>query len=308
MNKKIILNILLLFICLCCTDSRQSGRVTVIATLFPQYDFAKYLAKNKAGVRLLLPPGVEAHSYEPAPRDIADIKNANLFIYTSEYMEPWAIQITGSIKNSSCIIIEAGAKIKIEKRNGTDHESGKIIHDHKHMAIDPHIWVDPVYAQKMVDNILAGFIKADPENKSFYETNAYALKTELQKLDRDFIGLFKSKKNKTIIHGGHFTFDYFAKRYGLKYISPYKGFSPDAEPSPQKIAELIKTIRSTRSKAIYYEELIDPKAAKVIAGETGAKMLLLHGGHNVSKEELESGTTYISIMRGNLERLKEGLD
>jgi zinc transport system substrate-binding protein len=307
-KKNIILIIFLLFICLDCTDNRQAGKLAVIATLFPQYDFARQMAKDKAIVRLLLPPGVESHSYEPAPRDIAYIKNANIFIYTNEFMEPWATQLTVSVKNTSLIIIEAGANIKIDKPNEPDHEPVNVKHDHEHGAFDPHVWVDPVFAQKMVDNILAGFIKADPKNKSFYEANADLLKKELSKLDKDFINLFKNKKNKILIHGGHFAFGYFAKRYGLKYISPYKGFSPDSEPSPQKIAELIKTIKSTGSKAVYYEELIDPKAAKVIAKETGAKMLLLHGAHNVSKEELDSGATYISIMHGNLERLEEGLN
>jgi zinc transport system substrate-binding protein len=307
-KNNIIIHIFLFFICLGCTDSRQRDKLTVIATLFPQYDFAKQIAKDKAVVRLLLPPGVEAHSYEPAPRDIADIKNANIFIYTSEYMEPWAIKLSGTINNNSAVIVEAGAGIKINEPAESTHEPGKVNHDdHNHGAQDPHIWLDPLFAQKMIDNILAGFIKTDPKNKVFYRINSDTLKMELSKLDQDFIKLFKNIKNKTIIHGGHFTFSYFAKRYGLKYVSPYKGFSPDAEPSPQKIAELIKTIKSTGSKTIYYEELIDPKVAKVIAKETGVKMLLLHGGHNVSKDELDSGVTYISIMRGNLERLKEGL-
>ncbi len=189
-----------------------------------------------------------------------------------------------------------------------NHDSENINHDgHDHGAGDPHIWVDPVFAQKMTDNILAGFIKADPKNKSFYTANADAYKKELNKLHLDFESFFKKIKNKTILHGGHFAFGYFSKRYGLKYISPYKGFSPDTEPSPQKISELIKTIKSSGSKAIYYEELINPKVAKLISGQTGVKMLLLHGAHNVSKEELKAGETYISIMRGNMERLREGL-
>jgi zinc transport system substrate-binding protein len=307
MNRKIIIiQIFFVLICFSCADSRQRDKLTVIATLFPQYDFAKQIARDKADVRLLLPPGVEAHSYEPAPRDITAIKKANIFIYTSELMEPWIAKLTGIIKNDSVVIVEAGTDIDIDGHGEHEHTSEKT--NHNHSAGDPHIWVDPVYAQKMTDNILAGFLKADPKNKSFYMTNAETIKKELYKLHADFKTFFKKTKNKTIIHGGHFTFGYFAKRYNLTYLSPYKGFSPDSEPSPQKIAELIKTIKSTGSKAIFYEELIDPKVAKVIAAQTGAKMLLLHGAHNVSKEELNEGITYLSIMRGNLERLKEGLD
>jgi zinc transport system substrate-binding protein len=307
MNRKtIIIQIFFVLIYFSCADKRQIDKLTVIATLFPQYDFAKEIAKDKADVRLLLPPGVEAHSYEPAPRDITNIKNANIFIYTSKFMEPWIAKLTGILKNDSVIVVEAGTGITMDEPGAHEHTSENI--NHNHGTGDPHIWVDPVYAQKMMENILAGFIKADPENKSFYTANAEAYKKELSKLHSDFEAFFKISKNKTIIHGGHFTFGYFAKRYGLKYLSPYKGFSPDSEPSPQRIAELIKTIKSSGSKAIYYEELIDPKVAKVIAAQTGAKMLLLHGAHNVSKEELNASVTYISIMRGNLERLKEGLE
>ena len=305
-RKTIIIQIFFLLICFGCTQSRQSDKLTVIATLFPQYDFAKQIAKDKADIRLLLPPGVEAHSYEPAPRDIADIKKADIFIYTSGYMEPWIEKLTGIIKNDPVIVIEAGAGIIPEPEH---HEEvhGQTV-GHNHGGVDPHIWVDPVFAQQMMDNILAGFIKADPKNKSFYTANAEAYKKELNKLNTDFENTFKTIKTKTIIHGGHFAFGYFAKRYGLKYLSPYSGFSPDAEPSPRKIAELIKIMKSTGSKAIFYEELINPKAAKLISSETGAKMLLLHGAHNVSRDELDSGVTYISIMRGNLERLREGLN
>ena len=126
-------------------------------------------------------------------------------------------------------------------------------------------------------------------------------------MDKKFVETFSKVKHKTIIHGGHFAFGYFAKRYGLEYISPYDGFSPNAEPTPKKISELMNNMKSLGLNVIYYEELIDPKVAKIISEETGGKMLLLHGAHNISKEELESGISYIEIMESNLDRLKEGL-
>jgi zinc transport system substrate-binding protein len=114
-------------------------------------------------------------------------------------------------------------------------------------------------------------------------------------------------KSRTIIYGGHFAFGYFARRYGLEYLSPYAGFSPNAEPTPRKIAELIETLKKTGSSCIYYEELLEPRVARIIAENTGAKLLLLHGAHNISRDELDQGVTYLEIMQGNLERLKLGL-
>ena len=116
------------------------------------------------------------------------------------------------------------------------------------------------------------------------------------------------QKHKKIIYGGHFAFGYFAKRYGLGYESPYEGFSPNAEPSPKAIVELIKKMKSSQIKYIYYEELIDPKVARTISQAAGAKLELLHGAHNISKSELENGVTFIYIMNKNLEKLKEGLE
>lgn len=277
----------------------SNENIKIIATLFPQYDFAKEIVKDRGEVSLLLPPGVEAHSYEPTPKDIVDIKKADVFIYTGKYMEPWAEKIIEDMDDSTVVIdISQGIEL-IDEEDWEGH--------HEHHGKDPHIWLDPVYAQKIVDNILDGIIKADKENEQFYRQNAEGYKEELEKLDQRFVETFSRTKYKTIIHGGHFAFGYFAKRYGLEYISPYDGFSPNAEPTPKKISQLVNNMKSLGLNVIYYEELIDPKVAKIISEETGAKMLLLHGAHNISKEELKSGISYIEIMESNLDRLKEGL-
>lgn len=276
-----------------------NDNIKIITTLFPQYDFANEIVKDKGEVKLLLPPGVEAHSYEPTPKDIVDIRKADVFIYTGKYMEPWAEKMIKEIDDST-IVIDISKGIEL-----VDEEDWE--HNHEHHGKDPHIWLDPVYAQKIVDNILEGIIKADSKNENFYRQNAENYKEKLAELDKKFVETFSKVKHKTIIHGGHFAFGYFAKRYGLEYISPYDGFSPNAEPTPKKISELMNNMKSLGLNVIYYEELIDPKVAKIISEETGGKMLLLHGAHNISKEELESGISYIEIMESNLDRLKEGL-
>lgn len=181
-------------------------------------------------------------------------------------------------------------------------------HEHDHGAFDPHIWTDPLNAIIMVDNILEALIEADPANADFYKENAKKYKEELQKLHEDLVDELEDVENRTIVYGGHFAFGYFANRYDLEHVSPYSGFAPDADPTPQKIAEMIDLMNSLEVNTIYYEELLDPKVSRVISSETGADMALLHGAHNVSKKELNEGITYISIMRENLERLKEGLN
>ncbi|MEH0021916.1 MAG: zinc ABC transporter substrate-binding protein [Desulfobacter sp.] len=181
-------------------------------------------------------------------------------------------------------------------------------HHHHHGGKDPHIWVDLGHVQTMVDTIARAFAEKDPGNKDFYLNNAAAYKAKIAELDARFYKALSTAKHKTIIYGGHFAFGYFAKRYGLTHESPYEGFAPNAEPSPKAIAELIKSLRASGQKYIYYEELIDPKVARIISEETGATLELLHGAHNVSKDELKAGITFLDIMNDNLEKLKVGLE
>ena len=239
-------------------ESVSNDRIKITATLFPQYDFAKEIVKEKGDVSLLLPPGVEAHSYEPTPKDIVDIKKTDVFIYTGKYMEPWVEKLIENMDKDSIVVIDISQGIEL-----IDEED----HDHGHDEKDPHIWLDPVYGEKIVDNILEGILMADGENEDFYRQNAKAYKEKLAELDKKFEETFSKTKHKTIMHGGHFAFGYFAKRYGLEYMSPYEGFTPNAEPTPRRILELIERMKSTGINVIYYEELIDPKVAKIISDD-----------------------------------------
>lgn len=281
----------------------ENDKLTIITTLFPQYDFAREIVKDKGEVSLLLPPGVEAHSYEPTPQDIVKIRNADVFIYTSEYMEPWAVKMVKDIGSDQLKVVNLSEGLSLIESDD-DHDDE---HHPEADGKDPHTWLDPVYAEIMVENISDAISEVDPINAEFYNDNAKDYMEKLQVLDKNFKDVFSKTKSDTIIYGGHFAFGYFTQRYGLKHLSPYSGFSPNAEPTPNKIVELIKKLEDLDVKVIYYEELVDPKVANIIAEATGAKIELLHGAHNISKNELESGITYLDIMYENLEKLKEGL-
>lgn len=295
--------------------SPDAEKLKVITTLFPLYDFSRTMLGDKGDVSLLLPPGVEAHAYEPTPQDIVRINKADVFIYTGEVMEPWAYKIIEAIENKSLVIIDASTGIELIKSEFQDEHEGESNEsestkneEEEHHGTDPHIWLDPILASQMVDTIAKGLIQADPELGKHITIRQDALKADLEVLNQKFVETFKKTQYNRIIYGGHFAFGYFAKRYGLEHISPYEGFSPDAEPTPARIAQLIDTLKASESKVIYFEELIDPRVSKVIADETGADMLMLHGAHNVSKDEMTKGITYIQIMEQNLVNLKKGLN
>ena len=280
----------------------SAEKMRVVVSSFPLYDFAKKVGGNLVDVKLLLPPGVEAHGFSPTPHDMIAMQRADLFLYTSKNLESWAEAFVEASPTGKSNGIEVGEHLTL---SGDDQH-----HDHNGeggYGGDPHIWLNPLLAMKMVAVISAELKKVDSSHRDQYEKNSSKYIEDLRQLDDEIEKSLVSCKYHTIISGGHFAFGSFAKRYRLEALSPFKGYSPDAQPSPRGIANLVKYVRQTGGKAIFHEELIQPKIAKIIAGETGATLLLLHGVHNVSKDELQRGETYLSLMKKNLDNLKLGL-
>jgi len=289
--------------------------IKVVTTLFPLYDFAKNVGGKRVQVELLLPPGMEPHSFEPKPGDIRKISDADVLIYTGEFMEPWIEDVLKGISNKNLLVIDTSMGIvlsadrdlvehhKDEKKSESQRE-----HHYEYNGKDPHIWLDFSNAQTMVENILNGFIAKDPANRDVYMKNAEAYTAKLSRLDRHFQDALALCGKDMIIHGGHFAFGYLARRYHLQYLSAYRGFSPNAEPTPGNIILLIKNLRNHHLNYIFFEELVSPNVSETIARETGAKLLMLHGAHNISRDEWEQNVTFISLMENNLKNLRIGLE
>lgn len=270
-------------------------KLTVVTTLFPLYDFARNVGQGKIDVTLLLPPGVEAHSYEPSAGDVLKVAGADVFIYTSRLMEPWVEKFIRGVDNNELLVVEAGGGFTLW---GEKSET---------MGGDPHIWLDFIKAMAMVNRIRDAFIAKDTTNRVFYLAAAKRYNKNLADLDAEFQKTLAGCRNKVLIHGGHFAFGYLAQRYHLRYIAAYKGFSPDAEPTPRNLAELADTIKQNKVKYIFYEELISPRVAEILAQETGAQLLKLSAAHNLTRAELDQGVSFIEIMKADLENLKKGL-
>ena len=311
--KNKIARVLIFFVCLAavmtvCISCRPAGksavdgshRIKVIATIFPLYDMAKKIGAEKAEVSLLLPPGVEAHSFEPRPGDILKIAEADIFIYTGRFMEPWAEDIIKGAANKNLVVVDAS--------RGTRMIPG-VFHDKDEPAgsLDPHIWLDFDNAKVMVENILQAFRTKDAAHTGFYERNAGYYGNKLTELDSAYRTALAACGSKEIIYAGHYAFGYLARRYGLKYFSA-QGASPDAEPTAKELSKLVEQIKRERIKYIYYEELASPKIAETIAAETQAKMLMLSAGHNLTRDQLEKGISFIDILRDDLTNLKIGLE
>lgn len=281
---------------------QDDGKLRIITTLFPQYDFARQIAGEYANVTLLLPPGVESHTFEPSPEDIAQIHEADLFVYTGEAMEPWAQSI---LEAAPVRGVDLSCRVSLSEEEHEEELHGH--HGHDHHGVDPHIWTSPLNAKKMVEELTDALCETDAEHAEIYRMRAQSYIQELEDIDETIRELVDQADRKELVFGGRFAMRYFTDEYGLEYMSAYDSCSEETEPSARAVARLIDHIKEERIPVIYYEELVDPKVARVISEETGAKLLLLHSCHNVSREELEEGVTYLSLMRQNAQHLREGL-
>lgn len=292
----VVITMSLLFLFLLVEQANaKKAKIKVIASIFPAFDFARVVGGERVDLQQLLPPGVEAHGFSPTPRDIIRISQADLFFFTGTVMEPRIAKLLGSLDGEVRVVDLSQGLLPVEKK------------PHDHHGMDPHIWLDPIKAQAMVEVVARSFIQVDPEHTSEYRDRADTYLMKLADLDRKISKGLANCKQHIIISGGHFAFGHFIKRYHLQAISAYPGFSADGKPSPKGITTLLKTMESTGATAVFHEELLNPKVARIIAEESGAKSLLLHAAHNVSRQDMAAGVSYITIMEENLKRLQVGL-
>ncbi|MCZ9940126.1 metal ABC transporter substrate-binding protein [Brachyspira hyodysenteriae] len=333
MQKKILIFLtILLFSITSCNDANKNnnktsnGKINVVATIFPIYDFTKNIALDNINLQMIIKPGIEIHSFNTTPADVIDIQNADIFIYIGGESEAWAEKIVSSMDTNNKKIVRLIDYVKAldeeivegmehdeyhnheEEANHNEHEND-IEESHTHEGIyDEHIWTSPKNAQLMVTAICNALSEIDADNADIYKSNADKYNQELTVLDEEIRNAVGSSKRKNIVFGDRFPFRYLAEEYGLEYRAPFTGCSSQVDASPKTIAYLINYIKDNKIPYLYYIELSNEKIANTLIEQTGASKLKLHSGQNVSKEEFNSGVTYLSIMRDNLESLKKGLN
>ena len=288
----------------------------IIAVNFPAFDFSRQIAGDRAQVSMLLPPGAEAHSYEPGPRDILAIQQADLLIYNGGIADVWVSRILASLgaqAPQTLRMMDSVQAVEEELAEGMEdegHGPGSLeAPDGKEAPrdLDEHVWTSPRNAMEIAADIARALTRLDPAAEVYYQTRLAAYLEQLEGLDRDFRDLVAGAKRRTIVLGDRFPMRYFTMEYGLDYYAAFPGCSAQTEPSARTLAFLIGKIRAEGIPVVFQIEFSSGKSARVIAEETGAKPLLLHSAHNVSRAEMDGGATYLSLMRGNLLTLREAL-
>lgn len=280
-------------------DAQSFPKLGVMTSLFPLQEFAQAVGGTRVTARLLLPPGAEPHTWEPRPSDIGKLSTSDILIYVEAKMEPWIHDIVKGTYNPNLSVLEVSRGLNLIQIR----ENG---HSQKTVEFDPHVWLDFDNAQQIVDAIAKAFIAKDPQGTEYYRKNARSYREKLQGLDRTFRQGLRNCRYRVFVVGGHAAYSYLADRYGLIQI-PLYGINPNSEPTPKQLARVIRLAKEHHVKVIYFEISVSNKLAKVIAGEVGAKTSVLNSGASPTKDQLESGVTFISLMENNLRNLRYGL-
>ncbi|HOD30804.1 MAG TPA: zinc ABC transporter substrate-binding protein [Smithellaceae bacterium] len=283
------------------------SKLKVTATIFPLYDFARAVGGEKISVSMLLPPGADAHNYELKPEEIVKVTNSDVFLFINFEMEQWAYKIiSAATEKTNMLAVETGKgtfllPLAVAGEQEQDEYGGQ------HASrFDPHIWLDLANAQIIIDNITEAFINKDQANSDYYKNNARKYKSRLAALDKKYREELALCKSDVILHAGHWAFAYLAQRYKLKYMAAYST-SAEAEPLPQNIFNMVEQIKKTGATYIFYEDLVAPRLAQTMAKETGVGLLKLNNGHDIGKNDIKKGVTFLSLMEENLANLRKGL-
>ena len=311
-----------------CVGGRQKaddGRLQIVATLFPYYDFARAIAGGRADVTLLLSPGREAHSFEPTPLDAVTISEADVFLYNGGEGEYWVEEMLDAagehiaVKARMMDYVDALGEEFSEGMQGADehdhdhdhsdhdHDGGEQ-HDSDEIEYDEHIWTSPKNAAILCRAVCDAICKADPANEDFYRANCDDYCAQIEALDARFADLCESAPRKLLIFADRFPMLYFCREYGLDYRAAFHGCSGDTEPSLATIKFLIDKVEDKNIPVVYTIDFGTKKVAAVVSECTGAAIETIYSMQTVSRADFDAGETYLTLMERNFEALRKGLN
>ena len=329
----LLLGALLLSGCAAKAEPKDPNKLQIVATVFPAYDFARAAAGEYAEVTLLLPPGAESHSYEPTPADILAVRDCDLFLYLGGDSDAWVETILSSVEPTGhamrmvdCVELLAEEHVEgMQLEPGHTHEDGEECHEeHHHEAheeagheadsglgrvtgYDEHVWTSPKNAAAITRSIGAELAELDPAHETYYSAAAETYAGEIERVDAELTAYFDGLEDRTIVFGDRFPLRYFAEQYELDYYAAFPGCSTQTEPSAATIAFLVDKVEREEIPTVWYIEFSNHLVADSIAEATETKTAMFHTCHNVSRQEMDSGVTYVSLMERNLETLRNNL-
>lgn len=298
--------LLMIGVLLAAAASASPAKLRVLATVLPLKEFAAEVAGVRAEVSLLLPAGAGVHNWQPRPGDIARLAECDLLLFIGSGLEPWLPGLLKALPPGRVRTLEAAAGLDL--LDSDEDEGGGDAHDHG--AIDPHVWLDFELDRRIVERIAAELARLDPAGGPGFAAGATALSDRLRALDARFRDGLSACRGKDVIIAGHGAFGYLARRYGLVQTAVY-GLSPDALPRPRDLMRVVDLCREKGISTVFFENSVPPDVASTlvreIGGASGGRALVLHAGHNLTRDEQKLGLGFFQLMDENLTALQTGL-
>ncbi|MBN2910099.1 zinc ABC transporter substrate-binding protein [Polycladomyces sp. WAk] len=281
-------------------QSSQKEKIQVYASFYPLADFAEKIGGHYVEVTNMVPAGVEPHDFEPSPKQMSRLSEADVFIYNGAGLEGWVDKVKPFLDTKRTVIVNSTRSIQLHP----SEESHKEEHDHG--VYDPHVWLDPVLAKQQAAAIRDGLIQADPKHEKAYRANYKRLEAGLNDLHHRFQEIAnRATKHQFIV--SHAAFGYLAKRYGWEQI-PVSGLSPEDEPTAKELEKITDIARKHAIHYILFETLVNGKAANAVKKEIGAESLTLNPVEGLTQKERDRGEDYFSMMKKNAESLEKALE
>ena len=308
--KKILalLSALIIFaMCFCgCAEKKTDGKLNIVTTVFPLYDWARVLTAGAENteVSLLLKNGADMHSFQPSANDIVGISQSDIFLYIGGESDSRLDGILNDSLTSVSMLEALGDRAKTEERvegMETDEDDG---------ALDEHVWLSLKNAQILCEKICGVLCEKDPVNTELYKNNLKDYIVKLKKLDSEYAAAVKAGKTDTLLFADRFPFRYLTDDYGLHYYAAFAGCSADSEASFKTIAFLSKKVDELSLKYVLKIENSDDSIAKTVINNTKNKnqtILTVNSLQSVSEQQKAEGITYISVMEKNLDVIKQAV-
>ena len=301
MNRRVLAALLALTVVAGCGESpagaTTDGKLNVVTAFYPLQFLSQRIGGDQVTVSNLTKAGAEPHDVELNPQQVGQISDAALVVYLSGFQPAVDEAVRQEAKGRA---FDAGSVVDLLPIGAHEDEPGEE-HEEAAGGKDPHVWLDPVRFATIADRLGERLAAADPAHAAGYRSRAATVHTELDALNEQFAAGLKTCARREIVTS-HTAFNYLAQRYGLTEVG-ITGISPEAEPSPQRLAEVAAEARATGATTIFFETLVSPKVAETIAREVGARTAVLDPLEGLT----EPGGDYFSVMRSNLAALRLAL-
>lgn len=291
-------------------EATELELIHVYTSFYPLYDFAAKIGGDAVKVRSITPPGAEPHDFEPSPKDMVSLADADLFVYNGSGFEPWAEQALKTLDGTNTRIVNATEHLDTVT-SGEGHfkhsdDEGEHVHTHSHGERDPHVWLDPNLAKQQAQMIKDALVEIDADRADVYEANFEHLAAQFDELDQTLRNVTQTAEKKEFVVS-HAAFGHLAHRYGLEQVA-VSGLSPSDEPSSKELQQVIDFAKEHDVHYIMFDVLVSPKVANAVKESIGAEVLRLHSLENLTEEELGRGEDYFSIMEQNIANLEKALN